>query len=134
MFVRNFLTIAAAALFVTAGAAVAQVQPAPPAAGAPAVPGARHHGGIRHLFSSLNLSADQQSRINAIFAKYRQQNQSVTDPAQRKANRTAQRDEIMGVLTPAQQAKFKSEIAAMRNRHDNEKREGAPEPGATPVH
>ena len=134
MFVRTSLTIAAAALFATAGAAFAQVQPAPPAAGAPALSGARHHGGMKHLFASLNLSADQQSRIDAIFAKYRQQNQNVTDPAQRKANRTAQRGEIMAVLTPDQQAKLKSELGAMRKKHDAENREGAPAPQATPIH
>jgi len=124
LFVRTTLAVVAAALIATAGTALAQTQPAPPAAGAPAVPGARHQG-MKHLLSTLNLSADQQAKIDAISAKYRQQNQNVTDPAQRQANRLAQRQEIMAVLTPAQQTKLKSAIDAMHKKH-GENASGAP--------
>ena len=138
MFVRTSLSIAAVALIVTAGSAFAQTQPAPPAPPAAAGVPARHHGGMKRLFSTLNLSADQQSKIDAIFAKYRQQNQNVTDPAQRHANRTAMLDEINAVLTPDQQAKFKAAVGAMRKRREAERREGAvplgaPLPAATPI-
>ena len=134
MFIRTAIAVVAAALIIKAGTAFAQVPAAPPAAppaaGAP-VEGHRHAGFAR-LLQGLNLTPAQTAKIEAIRAKYRQQNQDVTDPTQRHANMKAQRDEIMAVLTPQQQQQLQQKIAAMRERWKNrEGGSGVPTPSAT---
>lgn len=92
-----------------------------PAAGAP-----RPHHGLRAMLANLNLTDAQRSQIKAIGKKYHDLNQGVTDRAARRANHQQQLQEIMGVLTPAQQTELKSRIAAARHR-------AAANPPATPA-
>ncbi|MBC5816659.1 MAG: hypothetical protein GIW97_08970 [Candidatus Eremiobacteraeota bacterium] len=120
--IRTFLIpaglIAALAL---PGASFAQVN-APQAPPAGAQHGARHHGGFMRALQGLNLSADQQSRIKALVAQFHQAHPkgSPRDPQAAKALH----DQVLGILTPAQQAQLKANKKAARG---NEAGEGAGE-------
>jgi len=125
--IRTFLIpaglIAALAL---PGASFAQVNvPAPPPAGAQQ--GARHHGGFMRAMRGLNLSADQQSRIKALVDQFHQAHPkgSPHDPQAAKA----MHDQVLAILTPAQQAQFKANMQAARGteagEHAGEKPEGS---------
>ena len=65
----------------------------------------------------LNLTADQQAKIAALRAQYEQAHPkgSARDPQAMKA----MRDQVMSILTPAQQAQFKSDMAANRAEGQN---------------
>jgi Spy/CpxP family protein refolding chaperone len=117
------LTAAAAVAFSVAGLtaadiahgtlSVASAQSDAPA-GAP--PAGAQRGGRRfgQMLLSLNLSDAQKTQIRDIIASARQQNQSVTDPQQKRSNMRAAYDKVKTVLTPAQRAKLDSEMAAAR--------------------
>jgi Spy/CpxP family protein refolding chaperone len=122
VFIRTVIAVGAAAIIIGAGVAVAQQAPPPAGPAAVGAPAGEHHrgGGFARLLKSLNLSADQKTKIEAIQAKYRQQNANVTDPEQRHANMKAQRDEIVAVLTPQQKEKLQTEIQQMRARWQNQ--------------
>ena len=73
---------------------------------------ARHHGGFMRAIQGLNLSADQQSKITALMTAYHQAHPkgSPRDPQAAKALH----DQVMAVLTPAQQAQLQANMQAMR--------------------
>lgn len=89
-------------------AASAQTQPAPPAQ---SQAGHRHYGGFMHAMKGLNLSADQQARIKALAKQFHQDHPKGSPPD--AAARDAFHQQIMSILTPAQQAQFKANLAQM---------------------
>jgi Spy/CpxP family protein refolding chaperone len=113
------LTAAAAVAFAVTGlTAVSTVAPAfaQAAQGAPAA-GQRQRFG--QMLLSLKLSDAQKSQIRSIIADARQKNQSVTDPQVKRANMRAAYAQVRTVLTPAQQAKLQSEMAAARAERES---------------
>lgn len=114
MFRRTVLSAA----FVLALPLAAAAQTAPSAPAAPVTPGAPAAGaprpahGLRAMLAGLNLSADQQTQVNAILKNYHGINKGVTDKATRRANHQKELQEIMGVLTPDQQSQLKARMAA----------------------
>lgn len=87
--------------------------------------GARGHHGMMAAMRGVNLSDQQKAQIKQITDQYRQAHPegSAPDPAARKA----MRDQVMSVLTPDQQAQFKTNLEAMRAH-----RSSNPQPQATP--
>ncbi|MBV8150203.1 MAG: Spy/CpxP family protein refolding chaperone [Candidatus Eremiobacteraeota bacterium] len=130
MFLRSSL-IALAATVALSTAAFAQVPPAqaPAPNGAPPAHSWHRHGnGWQRLLASLNLSDAQKSQVKAIAEKYRTQNQNVTDREQRHAAFTAERNEILAVLTPAQRTQLDAKMKQMRERRRSEEQQA---PGTT---
>lgn len=115
MFIRTSIAVLVAATIIEAGAAFAQSAPqqGPPAVTAPAQ--GHYHRDRMAIFRGLNLTADQTAKIKSIQKKYRAKNANVTDRQALRANRQAQRAEIMSVLTPDQQQKLQQRLAAMRS-------------------
>ncbi len=108
--IRTFLTIGglvAAVLFPVA--TFAQTVPSDQ----PGVNAPRNGRGMMRGFDNLNLSPDQQQKIQALIAQYRQAHPhgSTPDPAARKALR----DQIYAVLTPAQQSQLRANMQASRS-------------------
>lgn len=100
---------------------------------APAAPSAarvRHHRMGMRMFKNLNLTQEQQSKIQTIMQQYRQAHPqgSTPDPAARKA----MRDQIDAVLTPQQLDQLKAERQKMRERREHGENQPAPLPTATP--
>lgn len=111
--------------------ALAQTAP-PPASGAAAQPGARtHHRGFMHAMQGLNLSADQQSRLKALMTQYRAAHPKGSEP-DAQARQTLHQ-QMMDVLTPAQQAQFKSNMQAGLGTGERESGEAA-HPGGGMMH
>ncbi len=104
------------ALTLTLGIGAAMIAPAA-AQDAPAAQ-ANNHGGNRmgQLLMSLGLSDDQKTKIRTMREDLAKQNEGVTDPMQRRANMRAAFANIDKILTPEQDAKFKTEMAAMQAR------------------
>lgn len=96
-----------AALLALPLAASAQTTPAPPAHAQPAEHG--HRGGFMHAMKDLNLTADQQARIKALAKQFHQSHPKGSPPD--AAARDAFHQQIMSILTPAQQAQFKANLA-----------------------
>lgn len=93
----------------------AQVAPQAPSAPLQGAQGThRHHGMGMRMFKKLNLSSDQQTKIQSLLAQYRQAHPpgSTPDPEARKALR----QQIDAALTPKQQAQLKEERENMRER------------------
>jgi Spy/CpxP family protein refolding chaperone len=82
----------------------------------------RHGHGFMRMLHGVNLSDQQKTQIHQLMQQYRQAHPegNQPDPQARKQLR----DQVMGVLTPQQQAQVKANIAQM---HANR-----PEPQATP--
>lgn len=82
-----------------------------------------HRGGFMRAMHGLNLSADQQSRIKALVDQFHQAHPkgSPRDPQAAKALH----DQVMSVLTPAQQTQFKANMQAMRAGQPGERPDGA---------
>lgn len=123
--------LAAAALLLPAAAIAQQAPPAPNASASPAEQwqGREHHQrGMMRMFRSLNLSEQQQTRIQQIMQQYRQAHPegSAPDPEARRQLRT----QLMNVLTPQQQAQLKQHMEQMRMQREQE--DGAPQPQSTP--
>ncbi len=118
MFIARVVPLfALAATLVAPCAAGAQTAPPPapaPAASAPA--GTHHHhrhrNSLMHSLRSLHLTAAQQSQVASFRAAAKQANQNA-DPATREANGRKLHSQIMGILTPDQQAQLKAQ------RHQN---------------
>jgi Spy/CpxP family protein refolding chaperone len=85
----------------------------------------RHHNPLMKALNSLNLSGQQRTQIQGYVAASKQADANAT-PDERRADRQKLRAEIMGVLTPAQQAQLKATLKAQRR----EREESAPTPGA----
>ena len=93
------------------------VPPLTPVLAAPAAQGEHHRGGHGHMMkmlSELNLTADQQSKIDGYVAASKTANANRTDPQVRHANMKALRDQIMGVLTPDQKTQLEAKMKAAR--------------------
>ena len=80
--------------------------------------------GEEMLMRGITLSADQQTRIEAIRAKYRTQmeqaRQSGTpDRSAMREMMQKQQDEVRAVLTPDQQAQFDKNVSDMRTQMQN---------------
>ena len=87
---------------------------------APDQPGqAGQRGGRRfgQMLLSLNLSDTQKNRIRDIMADARAKNKTLADRDAVRANMRAAFATVRSVLTPAQQAKLKTEFAAARAHH-----------------
>jgi Spy/CpxP family protein refolding chaperone len=112
----RFLAAAAlAATLVLPAAAFAQQGPPAPMPATSPMPGHRHghHGGMRRMMQTLNLSAAQKQQIDAAFAQSKAANQNVTDPAARQANRAKLHAQIEAILTPAQRTQLQAEMQKM---------------------
>jgi len=104
--IRAFLAISGfIAAAIVPATAIAQTFPA----GQPGV-ASPQGGGMTRMYDSLNLSADQRQKIDALIAQYRQAHPrgSTPDPAARKALR----DQIYSILTPAQQSQLRANMQA----------------------
>lgn len=132
---RTFL-IPAAMIAALALPAVSLAQTAPNAPPSQGQTGHSHRGGFMHAMKNLNLSADQKSRIDALMTAYHQAHPkgSAHDPAAMKALH----DQVLAILTPAQQTQLKANMTAMRQRtgetagangQDNDDHAGTPGAG-----
>ena len=93
------------------------VPPLTPVLAAPAAQGEHHRGGHGHMMkmlSELNLTADQQSKIDGYVAASKTANANTTDPQVRHANMKALRDQIVSVLTPDQKTQLEAKMKAAR--------------------
>ena len=93
------------------------VPPLTPVLAAPAAQGEHHRGGHGHMMkmlSELNLTADQQSKIDGYVAASKTANANRTDPQVRHANMKALRDQIVSVLTPDQKTQLEAKMKAAR--------------------
>ena len=99
-------------------ASLAQSVPSPtPVVTAPAAQGEHRHGGHGHLMKmlpELNLTADQQSKVDGYVAAAKTANKNTTVPEARHTNQKALRDQIMGVLTPDQKTQLEAKMKAAR--------------------
>ncbi|MDP9017711.1 MAG: hypothetical protein M3N19_05275, partial [Candidatus Eremiobacteraeota bacterium] len=109
--IRTFLIpvsmVAALALPV---ASMAQSAPADP----PAAAGQMHHGhhnGFMRAMKNLNLTDDQKTKMKALMMAFHQAHPQGS-PRDPEAMKTLH-DQMMALLTPAQQAQFKTNVAAM---------------------
>ena len=118
--------LASAAALPIAGVA----QQAPAASPAPAMNGEHQHGNgmMMREFEKLNLSDQQKAQIQSYMTVYRQAHPqgSPRDPQAMMQLH----EQIMNVLTPAQQTQFKADMAQMRQ--EREQQEAAPQPSPTP--
>ncbi len=114
------LTAAAAVAFAVIGlTAVTTVAPAF-AQAAPGAPAAGQRGQrFGQMLLSLNLTDAQKTQIRGIIADARQKNQAVTDPQVKRSNMRAAYAQVRTVLTPAQQAKLQSEMAAAKAQRES---------------
>jgi len=99
-----------------------RVHPAPP-------DGMRMHGGLPPWFEELNLTSEQQARIQAIFHSSRPRTDSVLQASlpRLEAIRDSVRAEIRAVLTPDQQRQF--DEMEERGPRGPRGRRGGPGPG-----
>ena|SRR5579871_5818557 len=72
------------------------------------------------ILLSLGLSDSQKARIRAIRDATFKENRDVTDRAQRRENMRKMFAQINAVLTPAQQAEFKTKLEAMRKHRQEQ--------------
>lgn len=94
-----------------------------PAQGAPHP---HHVSPYMRALRSLNLSDAQKAQIRSIVQSYRQKNQGV-DQATRRTNMRQMRSDIVGILTPDQQAQFRTQLQQMREQE----RKANPGPGTS---
>jgi Spy/CpxP family protein refolding chaperone len=90
----------------------AQTQPV--AQTLPAGTAEHHHGNpLMKALKTLSLTPAQQQQISGFVAASKQANVDASTD-ERRANRKKLREEIMGVLTPGQQAKLKATLQQER--------------------
>jgi Spy/CpxP family protein refolding chaperone len=112
-----------------AAPAIAQTQP-PPAPPCGTVQGQpAPHGGYVRILRSLNLTADQNQRIQAIIDRYRQIHPpgGARDPDAMRALR----QQVMQILTPAQRQRLQAQIQQLRARY-SQQQEPVPEASPSP--
>lgn len=117
-------------LLVALGAPAPAQQPPPaPTSGTVTGPNAGHggmaHGMIRLLFGLDGITPQQHDQLQALVAQF-QQSHPAGSPRDPAAMRTL-RQQVMQILTPAQQTQLQTEIQQMRAQ-----REQQPQPGASP--
>ena len=105
---RNILTFATAGAIALGGLAVAATQGGPDGEGWHGHGGHGHRSPLAHLVKSLNLTADQQAKVQPIIDAAKPQLIAIHKDAMQKAqavisNATSQ---IRPLLTPDQQKKF----------------------------
>jgi len=102
------------------GAALAQTPP--PGAPAPPVAGHGHRNGFEHMLRALNLTSTQHQQIMQLMQQYHQAHPrgSAHDAAAEKQLHAS----ILNVLTPQQQAQFRSQMTAMRAKERGEREGG----------
>lgn len=114
---RNLLTLAAIGAIALGGLVLAQ-------AGLGNGPGGRWHGaggfGLEHMTKTLNLTADQQAKVQPILDQAKPQIRAIHQDAMQKAR--AVMDDAMSkirpLLTPEQQKKFDDLKAAHQEMRD----------------
>lgn len=112
---RSLLTLIAISA-ISAGLAIAQGEG----------PGGFHHGGgnpLDHLNKSLNLTADQQAKVQPILDQAKPQLKAIHQEAMQKAKAVMDSTmaQIRPLLTPEQQAKADSLQKAHQDLHNAEK-------------
>ena len=87
-----------------------------------------HHNGMMRMLRGVNLTPQQKTQLQNMMQQYHQSHPkgSAPDPAARKALH----QQMMNVLTPAQQAQVKQNMQQMRSMHND--RDEAPAPTPTP--
>lgn len=108
-------------------------QQAPMTAPASTAPfaGHRHHG-MKRIFRGVSLSDQQRAQIKSAMTQFHQAHPKGSAPD--RAARKALHQQIMSILTPAQQAQVKANMARMRARHHrNANAVFAPSPTASPA-
>jgi len=131
----SWIRYAVAGIALCAGATVASAQGGPPAGGPPmggmqGGPGGRGGRGMQMLFEGLTLTADQQTKVDAISAKYRTQMQTLMpngmqggppDESTRKKMdeiREHQSHDIRELLTDDQRKVFDVNVAMQKKRRE----------------
>jgi Spy/CpxP family protein refolding chaperone len=100
---RNLLALAAAAVIGFGGFGVALARG-----------GSSHHAGFEHLVKSLNLTPEQQAKVQPILSQTRPQIEAIQEDAAAKT-RTVMSNafgQIRPLLTPEQQKKFDAQQKA----------------------
>jgi Spy/CpxP family protein refolding chaperone len=115
---RNLLTLAAIGAIALGGVILAQADPGKGAGGP-----CREHGGglsLEHMTKTLNLTADQQAKVQPILDQAKPQIRAIHQDAMQKAH--AVMDDAMSkirpLLTPEQQKKFDDLKAARQEMRD----------------
>jgi len=88
--------------------------PAAASTDAKAAPAGHRHGRWMKDIQALNLTPDQKTKIDGYVAASKSANATVTDKEARHNSMKALRTQIMGVLTPDQQAQLKAKMQAER--------------------
>lgn len=73
--------------------------------------GNHHHQRWMRAMRSVNLTADQKTKIKGFIADAKTANQNA-DPATKKANHAKLRANIEGILTPEQMTQYRAALAA----------------------
>ena|SRR5436309_13788450 len=117
---RNFFTLAAALLIVVGGFALVQAQNPRGRGG-----GAKGHG-LEQLTEGLNLTPDQQSKVQPIIDQAKPQIAQIHREAKQKIRGiiTSTASQIRSLLTPEQQKKLDDNQHARRGRMNARKGPG----------
>jgi Spy/CpxP family protein refolding chaperone len=96
-------------------AAFAQVTQTQSQAPVSAGTGTHHHRNVMNeALAELQLSADQQSKLDSLRSAYHAKEKGVTDPDQRRADAKQFRSDVMAVLTPDQVAQLQANMKTLR--------------------
>lgn len=115
---RNLLTLAAAGAIALGGFAMVNAQDG---AGGPAGHGFRgHQFGMQQLTKSLNLTADQQTKIQPLFDQAKPQIMAIHQDAMQKTKAIMDKTmaQIRPMLTADQQTKFDAIQKAKQDLHN----------------
>jgi Spy/CpxP family protein refolding chaperone len=122
----------ALALVMPLGVYAQQGQPPPPQSyahrGTPSEAKLQHRWMKR--FGNLNLSGDQQQRVQSIIDQYSQAHPEGS-PVDRDASR-AMRQQLMGVLNSDQQNQYRQQMRAQRERMQQRRAQTQQQPGQQP--
>jgi Spy/CpxP family protein refolding chaperone len=111
---RNLLTLVAASAIALGGFVVAQAQPG--AGGG----GGRWHGhgfGLRHLTEKLNLTADQQTKVQPILDQAKPQIAAIHQEARQKAKGVM--DSTLSQIRPLLTADQQKKLDAIQKAHQD---------------
>ncbi|HEY9084756.1 MAG TPA: hypothetical protein VIN40_02245 [Candidatus Tyrphobacter sp.] len=127
-----FLVAGAFTLALAAPALAQETPPAQPSSatsGTVTGPQAAHAGMMRLLYGLDGITEQQRQQLQTLIGQFRQSHPagSPRDPA---AMRTL-RQQVMQILTPAQQSQLRSEIQQIRAQRAQQ--QPAPQPDATPT-
>ncbi|MEO9263453.1 MAG: hypothetical protein ABI282_05120 [Candidatus Baltobacteraceae bacterium] len=90
----------------------ASMQPGAPMSGAESH---EHHAGMMQLFKGVNLTTQQHAKIRQMMDTFHAAHPEGSPPD--ATARQALHEEIMGILTPAQQAQVKANMTQMQLGH-----------------